>query len=333
MEQVNRLFLILLATAILLGACTAPEPTRVTPSPSPQPSPQPTQQPFRIIGYVTEGVFVDVISFEKLTHINYAFLIPNANGTFEPLANPWKLKQIVESAHAQGVQVLLSVGGWGWDSQFESLAASPEARGVFVNELLTLVQEYDLDGIDIDWEYPDPGESAQNFLALMRQIRLALPDKLLTIAAVALGETGEGVPSETFEILDFVNIMVYDGDPANHSSMQYASDALDYWLGRGLPAGKTVLGVPFYSRPDGIPYSKIVQADPQAANLDRFTYYGVELNYNGIPTIQAKTHLAMERASGIMIWALEHDFYPVGDATGDDLSLLSAIDRVVRGEE
>jgi chitinase len=86
-----------------------------------------------------------------------------------------------------------------------------------------------------------------------------------------------------------------------------------------------VLGVPFYARPNEMPYRKIVELDPGAAQTDFFDYYGTTINYNGIPTIQAKTRLAMERGSGIMFWTLE------GDTTGD-LSLLAAIHAVVVGE-
>ncbi len=273
---------------------------------------------FRIIGYATDAIVPAAIPYEQLTHINYAFLIPNRDGTFAPLNNPWKIEEIVRRAHEHGVQVLISVGGWGWDEQFETLAADPASRAVFVRDLVEIVARYDFDGADIDWEYPDPGPSSQNFLALMTELRAALPqDKLLTMAVVALGEHGAGIPTETFALTDFVNIMAYDGGTP-HSSYQYAVDSLDYWLGRGLPPEKAVLGVPFYARPNEAPYRRIVAADPAAAYLDEFDYYGTLINYNGIPTIQAKTRLAMERGSGIMIWALEHD------ASGE-LSLLNAI--------
>jgi GH18 family chitinase len=104
--------------------------------------------------------------------------------------------------------------------------------------------------------------------------------------------------------------------------MDYAQSALDYWLGRGLPPEKATLGVPFYARPIEISYEKIVQADPAAAQLDSTTYEGLLVNYNGIPTIQAKTRMAMQCASGIMFWRLEDD-------TSGDLSLLTAIHEVV----
>ena len=278
---------------------------------------------FRVIAYVTEAIVPAVIPYDKLTHINYAFLLPNEDGTFRDLLNSWKIGELVNLAHRRNVKVLISVGGWGWDKQFETLAANPASRAAFVRNLVKTVDEFQFDGADIDWEYPNPGESAQNFLALMQELRAALPkSSLLTAAVVALGEHGPGIPTESFAWMDFANIMAYDDAGPIHSSIEYARSALDYWLGRGLPPEKATLGVPFYARPTETAYSQIVKADPAAAQLDSTTYAGIQINYNGIPTIQAKTRLAMQRASGIMFWTLDQD------ASGD-LSLLSAIHQVV----
>jgi GH18 family chitinase len=265
-----------------------------------------------------------VIPYDKLTHINYAFLIPNEDGTFRELLNTWMIGELVRLAHQQNVKVILSVGGWGWDIQFEKMAADPATRNVFVQNLVRIVAQYQFDGADIDWEYPDPGPSSQYFLALMQELRATLPkDSLLTAAVVALGEHGAGIPSASFALMDFVNIMAYDDySGPQHSSLDYAQSALDYWLERGLPPEKATLGVPFYARPTEIAYARIVQDDPAAARLDSILYAGIQINYNGIPTIQAKTRLALQSASGIMFWTLEND------ASGD-LSLLSAIHQVV----
>jgi GH18 family chitinase len=109
--------------------------------------------------------------------------------------------------------------------------------------------------------------------------------------------------------------MTYDGP--DHGTMEQFERGLSYWSERGLPEEKIVMGAPFYGDPD-MPYFKIVQADPNAAQTDTFDYYGITYHYNGIPTIQAKTRIAMEKAGGMMFWALDHD------AQGD-LSLVSAI--------
>ncbi len=286
-------------------------------------SPTPKSSEFRVIAYVTDAIVPSVIQYDKLTHINYAFLIPNEDGTFRALLNTWMLGNLVSQAHQHNVKVLVSVGGWGWDAQFETLAAGPATRTAFIQNLMKVVNQYQFDGVDIDWEYPDPGQSAQKFLALIQELRAALPeDKLLTAAVVALGEHGPGIPAESFALMDFVNIMAYDNSGSQHSSLDYARSALDYWLDRGLPPEKATLGVPFYARPSEISYRKIVQADPAAAQVDSFDYNGTLINYNGIPTIQTKTRMAMQRASRIMFWTLEND------ADGD-LSLLTAIHQVI----
>lgn len=307
--------------ALVLSGCRTA--TMATPNPSaPPPTNAPTaDKPFRIVGYVMDwDTQVSAIQFDKLTHINYAFVTPKADGTFNTIQNPQALKEIVERAHAHGVKVLIAVGGWGWDEAFEALAANPKARAIFVMGLHQFATEYALDGIDMDWEYPDPGPSAQNYLALMRELHalLAPEGKLLTAAVIALGSTGGGVPAEVFELTDFINLMAYDGPGPHHSPFEYAEASLEYWHQRGLPPEKTVLGVPFYSRPGEFPYRVLVQANAEAAQANEIDHQGTKVYYNGLPGIEAKTTLALQRASGVMIWALAHD-------TTDSNSLLSAI--------
>ena len=308
--------------AILLTACTTsatpPAITEIIPSPEPTVTvtPTPSARPFIILAYATDGIVADIIPYDKLTHINYSFLTPKSDGTFNPINNGWKLKQIVRDAHLHEVKVSISVGGWGWDAQFEELAANPASRSAFVQNLKSFVDEHGLDGVDMDWEYPDQGQSSQNFLALIKELRTAMPDKLLTTAVVSYGDdNGLGVSNESFDFFDFVNIMTYDGP--DHGTMEQFERGLSYWSERGLPEEKIVMGVPFYGDPD-MPYFKIVQADPNAAQTDIFDYYGITYHYNGIPTLQTKTRIAMEKAAGMMFWALDHD------AQGD-LSLVKSI--------
>lgn len=275
----------------------------------------PAPPSFRIIAYATDGIIENLIPYDKLTHINYSFLTPKDDGTFNSIVNGWKLKNIVTNGHKQNVKVLISVGGWGWDDQFETVAASPALRGVFVQNLKTFVDEYQLDGADIDWEYPDAGQSSQNFLALIQELRAAMPDTLLTTAVVSHGENGMGILPETFEYFDFINVMTYDGP--DHGTLEQFERGLAFWSERGLPKEKIVMGMPFYGDPD-LPYFKIIAEDPSAAQTDTFEYFGKTYHYNGIPTTQKKTKIAMDQASGIMFWTLDFD-------TQGDLSLVNAI--------
>lgn len=325
----RHLFLRLSLLAVLLTACSAlTSPATVTTVPTKVPTleltPTPTPPPFRIIAYATDAIVEGVIPYDKLTHINYAFLTPKDDGTFNPINNDWKLKLIVQNGHAHNVKVLISVGGWGWDKQFETVAASLELSSAFVQNLKAFVDQYQLDGADIDWEYPGAGQSSQNFLALIQGLRNAMPDKLLTTAVVSDGENGAGIATESFALLDYVNVMAYDGP--DHGTMQQFEKGLAFWIARGLPKNKIVMGVPFYSHVKdssaaGISYAKLVNADPAASQVDQFDYYGATQIYNGMPTIKTKTKLAMQQADGIMFWNLDED------AQGD-LSLVNTIYQI-----
>jgi GH18 family chitinase len=302
---------------LLLGGCLQQEAS---------PTPSQTAR-FRVLAYVTEDTIPELIPYEKLTHINYAFVLPRPDGSLRDVSNGWKLRKIVETANQYGVKVLISVGGWGLEKEFEAIAADPAIRTVFVQNLVAYAAKYELHGVDIDWEYPVVGVSDGNYLALMRELRAALPQELLLTTAVpAYGQNADGFLAESFQYLDFVNLMVYDLSREAHATMAMAEQSLDYWQGRGLPVEKTVLGVPFYSRPGEVPYRKLVGANPAAAQVDAFEFAGAMQYYNGIPTMEAKTRLALERASGIMFWTLSHD-------TTDEFSLLAAIDRVVKSSQ
>jgi len=318
-----------LAAALLaaLAACSD-APTSALPDGAPPPAaagPRATMNPTtsRVVGYFpTWAGAVDSVPYSKLTHIHYAFVDPTAAGglTGVAMSGDARLDSLVQRAHAAGVKVLIAVGGWsgGNDTPFVQMAASSTARAAFVARLDTFVTNYGLDGVDIDWEYPDPNTSeATNYATLMSELSTAMHGrgKLLTAAVVAKGWYGPGIPSQVFGYVDYMVLMAYDGGTP-HSPYSYAVASLDYWSGRGLPQSKTVLGVPFYGRDANgeKPYREIVAADSDAPYADASGGY----NYNGIATMKQKTVLALQRGTGVAIWELTQD-------TRGSTSLLGAI--------
>ena len=286
-------------------------------------SPTARTQPFKVVGYVTPAANIDAIDFSLLTHINYSFLIPRANGTIRPFGAPNHLRAVVVEAKKHDVKVLIAVGGWGWDKEFETLAADPAIREKLAKRVAEFCATYQLDGIDIDWEYPNAGASAANFSALAIAFRSALPAGALVTAAVLADATdAEGISTDAVEHLDFINLMAYDGPSDDHSSYAMAERSITSWLTRGIDAEKLVLGVPFYGRPGNATYRTLLVSDPAAASGDRILFKGVEQNYNGPATIRRKTELALQLVGGIMIWELSQD------ARGSD-SLLRVIGETV----
>ena len=296
----------------------------------------------KVVAYVPNWVdldaFTKTIDYAKITHINIAFENPiNDRGD---LSFHKKNDVLIAKAHESNVKVLVSIGG-GSASGNKTLKAryfdllSEPKRADFAKRLACYVTDHGFDGLDVDIEGPSINK---DYGAFIHDLSAALKpnDKLLT-AALSQGYGGKSVPDSVFEHFDFVNVMAYDGAgswnpnaPGQHSSMEFTKRNVEYWLKRGLPASKTVLGVPFYGygfgkafRKSSYSYKEIVAAYPGAAKSDQV---GETIWYNGVPTIEAKTNYAIDRKlAGIMIWSLDDD-------VKGESSLLDAISRTYQSQ-
>lgn len=199
-----------------------------------------------------------------MTHINYAF--GHVNDSFDGVRidNPDRLRMIVDlKKQNPKLRVLLSVGGWG-SGRFSEMAASDKNRLLFAKECRRVVDDFGLDGIDIDWEYPTQSSAGissspndtKHFTLLMRDLRKELGNKLLTCATIASGEYIDF--RSCISYIDMVNVMSYDmGNPPYHHSALYPSEitnwmttsaAIEAHLKAGVPCEKLVMGMPLYGR-------------------------------------------------------------------------------------
>lgn len=275
---------------------------------------------FKVIGYLPSWAGnVSDIQFSKLTHVNYAFLIPNSDGSVQTIDNVSKMQSLVSAAHAAGVKVEVSVGGWGGGDGFHGIVASSANRTNFVNTMVSYCNRYGLDGVDIDWEYPGDGTEANNFVTLMTQLSGALHGQGKILSAAVIAYDGTSILNGVFTAVDYMGIMAYDENNFQHSTYDLAVKSMNYWLGRGLPKAKAVLGVPFYAQPNSVGYNTLL-AQGASPYADVFNGEG----YNGITTIQKKTTLAINQGGGIMAWDLSTD------AKGQ-YSLVTAINQIVGG--
>ena len=294
----------------------------------------------KVIAYVPNWIdlttFVDIIDYAKVTHINLAFENPvddEGNLSFDS-----KDAVLIAKAHAHHVPVLISIGGGSASGdkvlmrRYFDLLTDAKRAG-FVAKIVEYVGGHKFDGLDVDIEGPSINKDYGAFVHDLAQA-LKPRGKLLT-AALSQGYGGDQVPDSVFKDLDFVNVMAYDGagywdpkSPGQHSSMALAESSVVYWLGRGLPKAKAVLGVPFYGygfggafRSRDYPYSEIIMSYPGAENTDEI---GKTIWYNGLSTIKAKTQYVLDQGlAGLMIWSLDYD-------VKGKRSLLSAIDETLQ---
>lgn len=297
---------------------------------------------FKVVAYCSD-LFKDPvetnIQYDKVTHIIYAFLIPKEDGSFVPVKKPDELKKLVKKGHENNVKVLIAVGGWfdesyaPLDNRFEKIAASDKLRSNFVDNLNKFVEEYNLDGVEIDWEYPDLGQSSLNYEKLILELNSKLKENNKYLTAALNGawskeegpEVSKSVTPKCLESFDWISIMAYDMNNEQHSPFWFADTSIEYWLNRGVPNEKIVIGIPFYAHPTNPTwkvYRDFVKEDRENAYKDTATIDGINYYYNGINTVKEKTRLALNKASGVMLFDVNED-------TLDDLSLVKSIDDVI----
>jgi chitinase len=72
------------------------------------------------------------------------------------------------------LKVLLSIGGWTYSPTFHPIVVSPTLRAKFVESSIQLLEDYGLDGLDIDYEYPSNDEQARGYVDLLKELRAGL---------------------------------------------------------------------------------------------------------------------------------------------------------------
>ena len=240
-----------------------------------------------VIGYVGgyNGIVdTSMVDATKLTHINYAFVDVQNNRAwltnlktdsinFKNL-NKLKLKN-------PDLKILISIGGWTWSGKFSDAVLSDTSRKAFAASAVDIIREYELDGVDIDWEYPaQPGadgnifrpEDKQNYTLMFQAIREELDQMekqtgkklLLTTAVGAFKRYVDLTEMDKAQAyLDYVNLMTYDyfqdslGISVHHTNLfgskayngqDNADRSISEFVAAGVPIEKLVMGLAFYSR-------------------------------------------------------------------------------------
>lgn len=203
--------------------------------------------------------------------------------TIEPFSNLFDELAKVKARYPH-LKLNLSVGGWEADG-FSDMALTAESRSEFIQDAQAWVKRYNLDGIDIDWEYPvgppwgglpivTRPEDAETYILLLAELRSAfdaLSQELgrpltVTVAVPASGWFPEAIDVVAVqEHVDYLKLMSYDyygswSGTTGHASNLYnnpedpewggwsTDQAVNAYLNAGIRPEKLLLGVPFYAR-------------------------------------------------------------------------------------
>lgn len=221
------------------------------------------------VGYQRDMYPIADIKFADMTHLIVGRITPNANGTvnttfdIDPTNGPQFAIAASAAAHAHNVKAILMVGGAGEYNGWVG-AASAANRATFVANLLSTMDQFGYDGLDLDWE-PINTSDEPNFRALAQALRTARPNILLTVPVGWINANFAGTPSAFYPTIvpyfDQINVMSYDmagpwdGWQSWHSSALFGSSGntpssidttVDYYLRSGVPRRKLGVGIPFY---------------------------------------------------------------------------------------
>lgn len=229
---------------------------------------------YRFVGYTVANGLPHITKAQamKLTHLNIAFgVVEDDLISIERIRKFFRFVPMLRK-YNPNLNILLSTGGG--NAFGHGPATKPDKIEAFVDSTMAVVREFDLDGIDCDWEFPgNTGDADEKYqhVDLMQRYRAEL-DKyaeergrkcVLSIAAAAgqwfLDTT---CMEQVHPYLDFINLMTYDlrgwNQPAGHHTnlfepvgapVEFSVDTgIKLLLGIGVPADKLVVGCAFYSR-------------------------------------------------------------------------------------
>ncbi|MDR1552447.1 MAG: hypothetical protein LBS69_03155 [Prevotellaceae bacterium] len=289
------------------------------------------------VGYLPSWKMPYNPQLEKITHLNLAFGKVNSDGSLD-VSRIGVFADCIVNAHNHNVKVLLSIGGGGSES-FSEAILNIEKRKNLTDNLIKAINDFNLDGIDIDFEEWDGGQNGASPTDLLKrdalenlykELRRELGNEKLITAAVSASWDNGGwgfyncFSNTMHQYLDFVSLMLYDEtgpwsgtSVGQHATWNYFENSINHWLNnKNLPKNKLVAGAPFYGY--------LFKSTNSAEGAESVAYRDILINYpnqdahlkdnigllyyNGMQTMQNKAKYIVDNdLAGIMIWELSHD--------------------------
>lgn len=336
---------------------------------------------------------IEDIDTTLCTHVIYSFVGIGSNGEVTT-SDPGGLGRFTALRNRNPrLKTIAAIGGWSEGSaRFSSVVNNAVNRRKFVNNIVEFLKKYGFQGFDLDWEYPTQrgGSSSDraSFSLLIQELRREF-DKYGYSLSAAVPASKYVVETcydmvELGKNLDFINVMSYDlhgswepvtgnnaplyASPSETGAAAYLNvdSSISYWLEKGVPSEKIIMGVPLYGRtwtlrnqyytgvgapatgagekgpytqePGMLGYSEVCRLFQMGGwtsvwdseHKVPFAYKGNQwVSYDNVESIKTKaTYALQQNLGGIMIWSIETDDFK-GTCSGTKFPLLVAINSVL----
>ncbi|XP_006899351.1 PREDICTED: chitinase-3-like protein 2 [Elephantulus edwardii] len=329
------------------------------------------------------------------SHLIYSFADINNNKIIIKDKAEALLYQTIKSIKTENpkLKILLSVGGFKLGSKiFHPMVDSSTSRLEFVNSVILFLRNHNFDGLDVSWIYPDLKDNT-HFTELIHELADAFQkdfvksktERLLLTAGVSAGRQ---MVDNSYQIknlaneLDFINLLSFDfhgiwekplvtghnsplrkGQLDRGTSSYYNVEyAVGYWINKGMPAEKVVMGIPTYGHtftlasaetsvgalasgpgtagpitksPGFLAYYEICQFLPGAKITrmqDQQVPYAVKGNqwvgYDDVESVKKKVQFLKNlNLGGAMIWSIDMDDFTGKSCNQGHYPLVQAVKK------
>ena len=192
---------------------------------------------------------------ESMTGVNTIsptwFSVASKDGTISSLADA----SYVETAHEKGLEVWGLVDNFNQEVDMKEVLTNTTAREKLTDQLIEAALEYQLDGLNIDFE--NLGEELGDaYIEFLRELSVQCRKNGLVLSSdntVPRDFSSYYQRSEQAEVVDYFIIMGYDehysgSEPGSVASLSFEKEGIEATIAEGVPADKIISGVPFYTR-------------------------------------------------------------------------------------
>lgn len=178
------------------------------------------------------------------------FSLSDNEGNFTSLAD----MSYVEAAHARGLEVWALIDNFNADVSSYEVLSRTSTRTALIQNLLQAAAEYDLDGINIDFEGIKE-DAGIHFVQFIRELSVACRREGLVLSVDNYVPSSSSVfydRTEQAVMADYIIVMGYDehwrtSDAGSTASLPFVRSGIENTLAE-VPQSKLINAMPFYTR-------------------------------------------------------------------------------------